>query len=448
MENNNIRTFGEGGVTIIHPAVVVIFIAAGVYMFFTSKSKIATIFLILALILPINQKFVVAGLNVYSIRILILIGLSALLLTSKLSIEVTKLDWIIISWAVAKVVVFTLLWQVMPAFINMMGFLMTTLGIYFLFRATITSIEDFDNILKVLAIVSVVIAIFMLVEQITGRNLFSYLGGLSEFTPVRVGKLRAQGPFQHPICAGMFGATILPLFIVQLLRGQHSKFLWIVGIASALIIVITSSSSGPLIACMAGIAGLSIWRLRYRMRLLRWSALILVVTLHLVMKAPVWALIGRAGVMTGSTGFHRVELIDKFVKYFNEWWLLGTKDTSHWGYGMDDMINQFVAQGTQGGLLGLLLFILLITLCYKIIGQNLRTAWDRSEQLMTWGLGSSLFAHLVGFFGVSYWDQQLVVWYLLFAMIASLSSTSMEVVEIETFPINQLEGTNSTSEHQ
>ncbi len=448
MEQSSIRAFGDVGVTTIHPAVLVLFIIVGVYMFFCSRLRVASLFLFLGLIVPINQEIGIAGLNLYSLRILIVLGLLALLFTSRMGIEVTKLDAIVIFWAIAKVMVFVILWQVMPAFVNMMGFLMTTLGIYLLFRATIASIEDIDEMVKVLAIACLIIASFMVVEQISGRNLFSYLGGLSEFTPVREGKLRAQGPFQHPICAGMFGATILPLFITQLLRGQKGKYLWIIGIVAALITVITSFSSGPLIACMAGIAGLAFWKLRRRMRLLRWSALLMVIALHLVMKAPVWALIGRVGIVGGSTGWHRVALIDKFVKYFGEWWLLGTKDTYHWGFEMEDRINQFVSEGVQSGLIGLLLFILIIVFCYKIIGKSLWATGDRSEQLMIWGFGSSLFSHLVGFFGISYWDQQLVVWYLLLAMIAMLPSASAEVVEIDTESLTQLEGVNSSADYQ
>ncbi len=53
----------------------------------------------------------------------------------------------------------------------------------------------------------------MLYEKATGRNVFAVLGGVSEMTLIREGKLRAQGAFQHPILAGTFGATVLPLMV-------------------------------------------------------------------------------------------------------------------------------------------------------------------------------------------------------------------------------------------
>jgi len=37
-------------------------------------------------------------------------------------------------------------------------------------------------------------------------------------------------------------------------------------------------------------------------------------------------------------------------------------------------------------------------------------------------LGVALFAHLVAFFGVNYWDQMVLVWYLALAFIASAAA--------------------------
>ena len=36
-----------------------------------------------------------------------------------------------------------------------------------------------------------------------------------------------------------------------------------------------------------------------------------------------------------------------------------------------------------------------------------------------WALGSALFAHVVSFFGISYFDQTIVAWYALLAMISA-----------------------------
>jgi hypothetical protein len=85
-------------------------------------------------------------------------------------------------------------------------------------------------------------------------------------------------------------------------------------------------------AYVAGVIGFSFWPLRRQMRPVRWVIVVTLVSLHLIMKAPVWALIARADVVGGSSSYHRYELIDAFIRRFDEWWLLGTKHADAWGY--------------------------------------------------------------------------------------------------------------------
>ena len=429
-------TFGNVGETTIHPLVIVVFVIASACMFVCSKRNIATIFLVLSLLIPLDSKVIISGFNIYSIRILIFVSWASLLLTSRMKIaRFTSLDKIFVTWAIAKVIIFVLLWQSMASFINMMGFLVTTFGIYFIFRMLITSIEDIEALLKVLVGISILIASCMVFEKLNGRNLFAFIsgGGVPMFTLMREGNLRCQGPFQHPICAGMFGATLLPLFAVKWYSGQKKdKLFWMVGILAVSIIIFTSASSGPVLTGLAGVVGLLLWRYRAYTRLFRWATVLILVSLHMVMKAPVWALIGRVGVVGGSTGYHRVELVDRFIRYFDEWWLLGTTDTMHWGYGMQDRINQFVMEGVQGGLLGFILFISLLVICFKIIGRSLKATEERPHQLFIWGIGATLFGQMAGFFGISYWDQQLVIWYLLLAMISTLACVYLETAAFKT----------------
>lgn len=155
---------------------------------------------------------------------------------------------------------------------------------------------------------------------------------------------------------------------------------------------------------------------------MRWGIVLVLISLHIVMKAPVWALIAKVGVIAGSTGWHRYELVDKAITRFGEWWLLGVKSTAPWGFEMDDMINQYVAEGVKGGVLCLALFIAAIVLCFRTLGLAMRSVADRKMQLTFWAFGVSLLTHVIGFFGVSYWDQQMVVWYMLLAMISAVKS--------------------------
>jgi hypothetical protein len=260
----------------------------------------------------------------------------------------------------------------------------------------------------------------MLAEQVTGRNPFHVLG-LPEFSAIRDGRLRSQGPFAVSITAGTFGATVMPLFISLWWSRVSSRLLILVGVVSATIITVTSASSGPTFTYFAAVTGLLAWPLRKRMYLIRWGLALLLISLHLVMNAPVWALINRIAVVSGSSSYHRYKLIDNFITRFDEWWLIGTKSTAHWGWMMWDTVNQYVLQGITGGLLSLILFLSIIGLSFNSVGRRLHsTATDRDEARRLWAFGVALFAHIIAFIGISYFDQVAVIWYLLIAMMSTL----------------------------
>jgi hypothetical protein len=140
------------------------------------------------------------------------------------------------------------------------------------------------------------------------------------------------------------------------------------------------------------------------------------------MKAPVWHLIARIDLVGGSTGWHRYQLIDRSIKRFGEWWLLGTDSTAHWGHITTDITNQYVLEGVSGGIVTLVLFVAMIVFAYKGVGTLCRI-YRRSHPrlILSWAFGVSLLAHTMMFMAVSYFGQIIVVWYLLLAMIASMA---------------------------
>ncbi len=107
---------------------------------------------------------------------------------------------------------------------------------------------------------------------------------------------------------------------------------------------------------------------------------------------------------------------------------IGTSYTANWAPGgevmpnnpnMMDITNHYVTQGIKGGALGLVLFIAVVVVCFKIIG---RAVWSRSgwsyQPKLAWALGVSLACHCTAFISVSYFDQIQVFWFWLLAAIA------------------------------
>src|ERR1035438_4426749 len=153
-----------------------------------------------------------------------------------------------------------------------------------------------------------------------------------------------MGAFQHSITAGVFGATLLPLFLLLWKNGK-AKLMAAVGLLGCTVMTICSNSSTPLLGWAAGVGVICLWPVRKQMRVVRRGLAVTLVVLHLVMKAPVWFLIARIDLTGGSSGYHRAELVDNFIRHFTEWWLIGTDNAGNWGWDLWDQQNQYVQTG-------------------------------------------------------------------------------------------------------
>jgi hypothetical protein len=182
--------------------------------------------------------------------------------------------------------------------------------------------------------------------------------------------------------------------------------------------VFTSASSTALMAIFGVGMGILFWPVRRNMRIVRWVVALSLLALHLAMKVPVWFLIARVDIVGGSASFDRAYLIDVFVRHFWDWWLVGTKDIGSWGWSMWDLSDTYVSEGESGGLLAFIFFIAIIKRCFSRIGKVRKSVAGRKRESFMWLLGTALFANVMAFFGVSYWDQTGVAWYTLLAIIS------------------------------
>jgi hypothetical protein len=380
--------------------------------------------------MTMGMRLMVADLNFTMIRILLLFGTVRILARQEFRrLKLNAIDWTILWFVLASSVTYILLWGNFDAFKNKLGVAYNLLGFYFFFRFVVRSLDDILRAFKILALSIVPLAMMMLFEKTTGRNPFAIFGGVPEMTLVRDGALRCEGPFAHPILAGTFGATLFPYFVALWWQSRKSRWIAVLGMASSLAIIFACASSGPVLAWAAGCAGLAMWRWRKYLRAIRWAMVMIPVCLQMVMKAPVWFLIGRVGVVGGSDGYHRAYLIDRCIYNFSNWWLLGTKSTNAWAAAdnhLFDVTNQYVATAADGGLLALILFIVILVRCFRGVGVATRGAKQRREpvgmQKTIWALGCALLVHVISYVSVTYFDQNFVNWFLLLAMIAAVSA--------------------------
>lgn len=427
------------------PVGAAILLLAGLCVLCLPRRFIVVPLLAAMMIVPRGEILVVAGFHLMPARIMPIFGWIRIMASSTAARLPSRLErWTSIDsaflWcAVFSACAFILLWMQMAAVYNQVGILWGALGAYYLLRRVITTEDDVALAVTALVLITCVNAAGMVCEQWKLENLFGvYIGGVSPVPLLRDGKIRSQGAFGHSILAGTFAASMLPLCI-YLYHSKKSVLLPAVGAISSLVMVYTCASSTPAISVVAGVFALALWPIRSRMRTLRWGIVGFLLAAQLVMKAPVWFLIAHMDVIGASSGYHRAELVDVFIKHFFDWWLVGTRDAGTWGWEMFDTSNQYVSKGESGGLLGLIFFIAIISRCFAKIGIARKMAVDRRDQWKMWCLGAALFAHVVGFFGISYWDQTEVAWFTLLAIISAASGVTILKAEEREKPAEVIE---------
>jgi hypothetical protein len=413
--------------TTVHPVgLAMLLLLSAAMIVLPRKWALVPVILIACFIAP-GQRVVIASLDFTFLRLLVMFGWMRIMLLGEFTSLIWKpLDTALVVWAFFAVLLGTVSGghdsqECMNALVFHLGRTYDAIGAYFLFRCLIRSWEDFDKLARCFIWVSLPVAGLFTLEYMTRQNLFSVFGGVRAITDIREGRLRCQGAFAHPILAGSFWATIIPLMATQLWRGHKWKSL--LGMTAALGIVVMCASSTPILAIVAGLVGAAFFVLRRYMRLVRWSLVALIVALQLVMNAPVYHLISRIDVVGGSTGYHRYRLIDKWVQHMHEWWLFGSADGSeHWGDQLFDVTNYYIQLSLQGGFPLLILFIIVLAYAFSAVGRTVRRERnDRSREIAAWALGVSLFQHVATYFGVTYFGQIIILWFMLLAVIGSLA---------------------------
>lgn len=429
---DNMRVGGGASGSSMTPPVMALLLIAIILMWLLPRKYVVVPFLIGIFLTPFGKQLYVAGVHLFFPRILIMCGwarLCYLKTSSKTKIAsggFTSLDKVFLLWASFRAVATSLEFLDKSAIINQGGFLIDSLGGYFLLRFLIRDQEDVARVVRTFAFIVSILAVTMINEKLRDQNVFGYLGaGFNPF--VRDGAIRAQGPFAGPIPAGTFGATLFCLFVWLWYSGK-SRYLGIAGMVGSAVMVLTSASSTPVLAFPAGILGIVMWPLRRNMRMIRWGIVAVLVSLHMVMKAPVWMLINHVDLIGGNSGFHRAALIDQFVRHFSDWWLIGVKTTKYWGWDMWDQANQFVAEGETGGLATFICFVLLVSRSFGRLGTaRKRVAGKGKKEWLCWLLGCALFSYVVSFFGISFSDQSVFAWFALLVIICVVTTPILAV---------------------
>jgi hypothetical protein len=429
VEPEHLKFGGGVSQSALNPVVLMVVIIVGILICVRARKQVIGLFLAAGILIPMDQILVLGPVHFPMLRVLLLFGMIRMAwskMSSKSEIfsgGMNRLDTVVILFTLFTAVDSLLLWRDSGMLVRQSGDVFTVFGIYFLMRYLIRDDGDADTAVRALAYIALAVAALMAYEQVTGHNPYALLGGAraSYYAEglTRQDRQRAVAGFGHPLLAGTFGAILVPLFIGLWLKNKKNLMIALVGFTGSTVIVWASASSTPMLAYAGGIVAVCMWPLRKLMRPIRWGIVMLLVSLHMVMKAPVWQLIARVDLVGGSSADHRYQLVNQCILHFKDWWLYGVKDTGAWGWGMWDTANQYVSVADSTGLVPFILFVAIIVYGFKFVGAARKaSAGNKNMELYYWSLGGAMFANAVGFMGISYWDQTQVAWYALLAMIA------------------------------
>ena len=386
-----------------------------------------------------GQSVLLSGINFMAIRFVEVAAFTRILLRGEFSgFSLSKLD---------RLLLLSLVWYESALMLRTMaldfygiGVLCDAALVFITFRVWLGTLEDYEHFMKWTGVLMIPFTACMVVESINGRNLFAIMGGVPDESVFREGHYRCQASFRHSITAGSVGAVFLPLYI-GLAADRSKRAYALLGVLCSALILITSRSSGPLLAAMSAVVGWLCWTVRFRMYLVRLGIISIFVFLHFTMSKPVWFIFDRISSITGGDGWHRSNLIDQFLKHASEWWIAGMpiENTGDWAatkmsWGGIDITNHYVSLGVGGGLISVVLFITFIKSGYSAIGKAMLRLREREEmegglllQSTLWGVGAMFCAHTINLTAVLYWDQSYVVFYIHMAMVSSLTQYFMEM---------------------
>jgi len=409
--------------TSLHFAGMGVVLAASFLILLSPRRWVSIILLLVACFLPTGQRVVFASLDFTALRIVVLSCWFRFIARSESRFAISPLDWLVLAWCFTSLTMYVITHGTMTAVIYKCGEVFDALGLYLAFRLLLKSEKDLRYAFFGLSCIAPIVLGCFAIEAASGKNPFSFLGGVPPITDIREGRIRCQGAFPHSILAGSFWAATAPLFAAQAIAGHGRRLASFVAFFSSLGIVLMSASSTPTFALLCGLATFAFFWLRRYAKMMFFALILSAIAIHLLMRPPIWHLLGRVQAVGGSTGWHRFFLIDETVNHFPEWALHGTPSTAHWGAGLDDVTSQYVLEAVQGGLPRLLLFLSLVLLSLRLaVKFSMAPQLDRNGLLMSWSLGASLVVHCVSFIGVAYFGQVWILWWLLLACIAALNS--------------------------
>lgn len=399
------------------------------------------IILLIGLLLPVEVRFNLAGQTLYAYR----------------------MAWILVApWVLMQVfsgrlrlrfndvlVVLTVVWITL-SFVIVYGFerggpagvalALDILIPYLAARLAIRSFDDFRIFLIAVAPFALGISALMVIEAVThtriirgaGQAVFGSIGaaeygvdlGQAKLSDTRMGLLRATGPFSHPILAGLFFTSLLPLYWFSMLR----RWPFLAGLSAAAG-AIFSLSSAAFIGIFMFVVLATYDRLRKMVTFLNWPififvALAFLATIHLVSEGGLISIIIRS-TLNPASGYYRLLIWEygsaSVLNY--PWFGIGYEQFKGLPWMLPSVDSFWLATAIRNGLPPALLCALATILSIAGLAMNASRQSGVNATLLI-GIAITMTMFFVLGFTVSFFGNFLI-W---FAMILGVATTFGAIV--------------------
>lgn len=300
---------------------------------------------------------------------------------------------------------------------------------YFLARATIRTPRDFRLFLILIVPGFAAISAIVAQEAVTHIRLLQPIA--SEITgipnrlrdEVRLGFMRGAGPFPHPILAGLFLASFLPLYLASGLRGWPK----ILGIAASIAGFFSMSSAALLGLMVGGILWLydwlteRVWNVTWRLFLMFSSALYM--TVELVTSTGFYGLMVRYASLNTATAYSRVLIWNFGTENIarNPWFGLGYSDWDRPSWMHSGSIDHFwLIMALRFGIPASAFLIIATVGAVLLLAIKSQTYRPEDARLLR-GLAISVSVFALGAISVSLWLSVMVWFFMLVGIAVSLS---------------------------
>ncbi|HQS68476.1 MAG TPA: O-antigen ligase family protein [Novosphingobium sp.] len=405
----------------------------------TAKADWVPVLIFASILMTPEARIDLGGFQLYPYRLALLAALPMMLVRlAKRPVRLGPADLLITASSMMMLIAMALRYPLDVALKTGGGVTMDALLAYFAGRIFFRSSLDVRRFLYRISPLLLGVAIVMALESVSHRYLLRpFVGAVTGFYPdaalarmyeIRLGLLRATGPFLHPIAAGLFFGSLVPLFY----SADLPKWRWL-GLLGCLGGVFGWSSAG-IVAISAGL-GLGLYDSFQRRYRVGWGSLLLALLFGAVL---IEALSGggfvkfviRYAALNPQTGYFRLLIweygwanvakspwigIGYFESYERPVWMRSDSVDNYWllqalRYGLPSMAMLLVG-----------VFLIIFKLGVSRQGQELGSLNGRR---MATGLCISLATTVVSLLTSSPWGADMAWLTVVFGMAAGLADKS------------------------